>query len=144
MGLAKQIAAFACSAGHTSANAPQEPQSFPGCCAAPSARLRASSTRYALRRGALLIRGPSRRWLCCMGPGSAEQRDRTMLRIAGSTLHRVRDTRGNCASRPCGDLPVGRFVDRGVESHLQKYFCFHIPQITSRTFRIPPQKRGVS
>src|ERR1700688_3619385 len=28
-----------------------------------------------------------------MGPGSAEQRDRTMLRIAGRTLHRVRDTR---------------------------------------------------
>ena len=27
-----------------------------------------------------------------MGPGSAEQRDRTMLRIAGRTLHRVRDT----------------------------------------------------
>src|ERR1700676_253599 len=30
----------------------------PGCCAAPSARSRASSTRYGLRRGALLIRGP--------------------------------------------------------------------------------------
>ena len=29
----------------------------------------------------------------CVGPGSAEQRDRTMLRIAGRTLHRVRDTR---------------------------------------------------
>jgi two-component system phosphate regulon response regulator PhoB len=31
---------------------------FPGCCAAPSARSRASSTRYGLRRGALPIRGP--------------------------------------------------------------------------------------
>src|SRR6266446_5374155 len=42
------------------------------------------------------------------------------------------------------DLPVGRLVERGVESLLQKYFGFHTPQITSRTFRIPPQKRGVS
>src|SRR5467141_1708543 len=30
-----------------------------------------------------------------MGPGSAEQRNRTMLRIAGRTLHRVRDARGS-------------------------------------------------
>ena len=45
--------------------------SCPGCCAAPSARSRASSTRYVLRRGALLIRGPSR----AMAPGSAEQRE---------------------------------------------------------------------
>jgi len=41
-----------------------------------------------------------------------------------------------------GDLPVGRFVDRGVESPLQKYFCFHTPQITSRTFRIPSHTEG--
>jgi hypothetical protein len=64
-------------------------EACPGCCAAPSARLRASSTRYG---GALLIRGP----LCTphrLGPGSAVHRDRTMLRIAVRTLHRVRDTR---------------------------------------------------
>jgi hypothetical protein len=44
-----------------------------------------------LRRDALLIRGP---WLQheSVGPGSAVHRDRTMLRIAGRTLHRVRDT----------------------------------------------------
>jgi len=42
------------------------------------------------------------------------------------------------------DLPVGRFVDRRVESSLQKYFAFHSPQIISRTFRIPSHKRGVS
>jgi hypothetical protein len=65
-------------------------QSFPGCCAAPSARLRASSTR-------------------------------------------------TCG---VGDLPVGRFVDRRVESPLQKYFGFHAPQITSRTFRIPSHTEG--
>ncbi len=41
-------------------------------------------------------------------------------------------------------LPVGRFVDRRVESCLQKYFCFHAPQIISRTFRVPPHSRGVS
>jgi hypothetical protein len=27
-----------------------------------------------------------------------------------------------------------------VQSHLQKYFCFRIPQITSRTLAIPPHK----
>jgi hypothetical protein len=31
--------------------------------------------------------------------------------------------------------PSGRL---GVESHLQKYFGSHTPQITSRTFRIHP------
>src|SRR6266478_383225 len=35
--------------------------SCPGCCAAPSARSRASSTRYGSRRGALLIPGPAER-----------------------------------------------------------------------------------
>src|SRR5882757_3352307 len=35
------------------------------------------------------------------------------------------------------DLPVGQFVDRRVESHLQKYFCFHSPQIISTTLAIP-------
>jgi hypothetical protein len=40
------------------------------------------------------------------------------------------------------DLPVGRFVDRRVESLLQKYFGFHTPQITSRTFRIPSHTEG--
>ncbi len=45
-------------------------------------------------------------------------------------------------SLPCSDLPVGRFVDRGVQPHLQKYFCFRTPQITSRTFRIPSHTEG--
>src|SRR5260370_12681809 len=54
------------------------------------------------------------------------------------------DTRGNMLSPQSGDLPVGRFVDRAVESLLQKYFCFRTPQITSRTLAIPPHKRGVS
>ena len=76
------------------------------------------------------------------GPGSAEQRDRTMLRIAGSTLLRVRDTRGNCSSQSCGDLPVGRFVDRRVQPPLQKYFCFRTPQITSTTPAIPSHQEG--
>jgi hypothetical protein len=54
---------------------------------------------------------------------------------------------GNMLSLPCSDLPVGRFVDRGVESYFcfsEKYFCSHSPQITSRTSGIPPHKRGVS
>jgi hypothetical protein len=66
------------------------------------------------------------------------------LRSSVKHADRVRDTRGNCSSRLFGDLPVGRFVDRGVQPCLQKYFCFRTPQITSRTLRIPSRKRGVS
>ena len=58
-------------------------------------------------------------------------------------LHRIRDTR-NVFSPQSSDLPVGQFVDRGVQPCLQKYFGFHTSQITSRTLRIPPHKRGVS
>src|SRR5205823_6000443 len=47
-GVAEEESGLICDAG-----------SCPGCCAAPSARSRASSTRYVLRRSALLIRGPS-------------------------------------------------------------------------------------
>ena len=61
---------------------------------------------------------------------------------ARRALLRVRDTRGNCSSQSCGDLPVGRFVDRRVQPPLQKYFCFRTPQITSRTFRIPSHTEG--
>jgi hypothetical protein len=48
----------------------------------------------------------------------------------------------NLLPLPCGDLPVGRLVDGCVESLLQKYFCFHTPQITSRTLRIPSHTEG--
>src|SRR6267154_5954084 len=47
-----------------------------------------------------------------MGPGSAEQRNRTMLRIAGRTLHRVRDTRGARAAVVI--CPSGSFVSSPV------------------------------
>src|SRR5712671_1739168 len=75
----------------------------PGCCAAPSARSRASSTRYDLRRGALLIQGPSCRSLCC---GSR------LCGAARRALHRVRDTSGICSRRyqvicPSGSLSTG-------------------------------------
>ena len=42
------------------------------------------------------------------------------------------------------DLPVGQFVDGGVESRLEKYFRFRPPQITSRTFRIPPHRGALA
>jgi len=42
------------------------------------------------------------------------------------------------------DLPVGQFVDGGVESRLKKYFRFRPPQITSRTFRIPPHRGALA
>src|SRR5882724_2383059 len=72
--------------------------SFPGCCAAPSARSRASSTRYDLRRGALLIRGPSCRSTCC---GSR------LCGAARRALHRVRDTSGICSRRRAVICPSG-------------------------------------
>ena len=59
----------------------------------------------------------------------------------------MRKTDGVYNKTGSSDLPVGRFVDRAVESYFwfsEKYFCFHAPQITSRTFRIPPHQRGVS
>jgi hypothetical protein len=40
------------------------------------------------------------------------------------------------------DLPVGRFVERGVQPCLQKYFGFRTPQITSRTLAIPSHTEG--
>jgi hypothetical protein len=69
----------------------------PGCCAAPSARLRASSTRYG---GALLIRGP----LCtriALGPGSAVHRTGRCFASPG----------GRCFASPggrCFASPGGR------------------------------------
>ncbi len=80
---------------------------------------------------------------------TAEQRDWTMrsrafarpVGIAGRAPHRVRDT-SDVLSLPCGDLPAGRFVERGVQPPLQKYFGFHTPQITSRTLRIPSHTEG--
>ncbi len=75
--------------------------SFPGCCAAPSARLRAYSTRYDLRRGALLIRGPSCRSLCC---GSR------LCGAARRALHRVRDTSGIRSRRYQVICPSGGFL----------------------------------
>ena len=61
---------------------------------------------------------------------------------SAKTLDRVGDTSGICSRCRAGDLPVGRFVDRGVQPPLQKYFCFRTPQITSRTFRIPSHREG--
>src|SRR6266849_9871620 len=48
----------------------------------------------------------------------------------------------NLLSPQSGDLPVGRFAERAVQSPLQKYFCFHSPQITSRTLAIPSHTEG--
>src|SRR3982074_267230 len=65
-----------------------------------------------------------------MGPGCAEQR-KGRCTASG--------TRAECTLAPCDDLPVGQFC---VESPLQKYF--RSPQITSRTFRIPPQRGALA
>ncbi len=46
----------------------------------------------------------------------------------------------NMLSPRLGDLPVGRLVEWGVQPYSKKYFGFHTPQITSRTFRVPPHR----
>src|SRR5258708_19025861 len=51
-----------------------------------------------------------------VGPGSAEKRDRTMLRIAGRTLHRVRDTTV-VASRQLGNLSLRKIELKRVQRH---------------------------
>src|SRR5258708_7372017 len=66
---------------------------------APDKLLRATKWRAVAQ-----IRGPEDPTRL-MGPGSAAQRDRTMLRIAGRTLHRVRDTRRNPIFSIC-DCPA--------------------------------------
>jgi glyoxylase-like metal-dependent hydrolase (beta-lactamase superfamily II) len=48
----------------------------------------------------------------------------------------------NLLSPQSGDLPVGRFVERGVQPPLKKYFGFRPPQITSRTLAIPSHTEG--
>ena len=56
-------------------------------------------------------------------------------------LHRIRDTR-NVFSPQSSDLPVGQFVDRGVQPHLQKYFASPVGQIISTTSRHPTPQEG--
>ena len=51
----------------------------------------------------------------------------------------------NLLSPQSSDLPDGRPLGRAVESYFgfsERYFCFHTPQITSRTFRIPSHTEG--
>src|SRR3981081_2737788 len=67
-----------------------------------------------------------------MGPGCAERR-KGRCTASG--------TRAERTLAPCDDLPVGQFC---VESPLQKYFRSHSPQITSRTFRIPPHRGALA
>src|SRR5258708_25789933 len=56
--------------------------------------------------------------LALIGPGSAAQRDRTMLRIAGRTLHRVRDTGGSRSSA----LPAGNLQGVRISSVFESRF----------------------
>jgi len=98
---------------------------------APLARLRASSTRYG---------GVVR-----CNPGASVPLDPSWVPALRSSVKHAAPRPGherNLLSPQSSDLPVGRFVDRGVESPLQKYFGFHTPQITSRTFRIPSHTEG--
>jgi hypothetical protein len=45
-------------------------------------------------------------------------------------------------STPSGDLPVGRFDEKAVESHLQKYFASPVGQIISTNSRHPTPLQG--
>jgi hypothetical protein len=73
---------------------------------------------------------------------------RTAIAFRRHTLALLRPARCHAAAppfrfAPAGDLPVGRRSDFPVESYFgfsEKYFCSHLPQIRSRTFRIPPHR----
>src|SRR6266853_1819820 len=74
-----------------------------------------------------------------------------VARMERSEIRDSRDAGPGLRFAPSGlqrrDLPVGRFLDRRVESYFwfsEKYFCSHLPQIRSRTFRIPSHRGGVS
>jgi hypothetical protein len=56
-------------------------------------------------------------------------------------LHGIHDTR-NVFSSQSSDLPVGQFVDRGVQPHLQKYFASPVGQIISTNSRHPTPQEG--
>src|SRR6266852_4041143 len=74
-----------------------------------------------------------------------------VARMERSEIRDSRDTGPGWRFAPSGlqrrDLPVGRFVDRAVESFISdfpKNICCHLTQIRSRTLAIPPHQRGVS
>jgi hypothetical protein len=50
--------------------------------------------------------------------------------------------RENLLSLRSGDLPVGRFVEKAVESPLQKYFASPVGQIISTNSRHPTPQEG--
>jgi hypothetical protein len=130
----------------------ERPQSFPGCCAAPSARLCASSTRYAFAAWSAADPGSTLASID-MGPGL---RSSATGRCGACHRARIRATRWhrresaaprpgherNLLSLPSGDLPVGRFVDRAVQPLLQKYFAVLVGQIISTNSRHPVPHRG--
>jgi hypothetical protein len=73
-----------------------------------------------------------------IGPGSAVHREE---RCIASGTHPL----GNVARlRARRNLLKRINVIPPVQSCLQKYFCSHLTQITSRTLAIPPHYRGVS
>src|SRR6266576_3920690 len=71
-----------------------------------------------------------------------------------SEIRESRDARPGLRFAPSGstapgnktglsDLPVGRFLERAVESYFwfsEKYFCSQLPQITSTTLAIPSHR----
>jgi catechol 2,3-dioxygenase-like lactoylglutathione lyase family enzyme len=64
-------------------------------------------------------------------------------RLSGARLSH--DPQGrNLLSLPCGDLPVGRFVDRAVQPPLQKYFASPSGRNRNRANPSRPTQRGVS
>jgi len=75
--------------------------------------------------------------------GWSQRVARMGARLAPSGPRRLR-ARRNLLSPACGDLPVGRFVERRVYPLLQKYFASPVGQIISTNSPLPPYKRGVS
>src|SRR5229473_1219702 len=115
----------------SSPDAGQPPAGLPRLRRATSAFTRVFDALW--RRGAQSgVHGP--RWLCY---GSR------LCGAAKGAAPRPGHER-NLLLPPSTDLPVGRFVDRAVQPHLQKYFASMVGRNISMSLAILPYKRGVS
>ncbi len=103
------------------------------CEGAPDSKLRDTHQLHLCRAPALIV------------PRMLRSAISAFTRVFDAPLARLRasSTRygGVVRCNPGASVPLDP-VDRGVESPLQKYFGFHTPQITSRTFRIPSHTEG--
>ena len=124
----------------------RDPTATPATAAPAVKRGRTGWARYSGSEPCRLVRRSAQFWQSGPAEVAAMRRvpHRKPWRVEkrANALHRMRDTR-NVFSPLSGDLPVGRFVDRRVESYFcfsEKYFCSQSTQIRSRTLAVPAHR----